>query len=294
MSVIERIGEITCTVGESPVWDAGQGAWMWVDIPARRIWRFDPGSGATRSWNTPEMAACMALSESGGVIAGMETGLFALSLGDAQLAGSSLLAAPPELKPGMRFNDGRCDRQGRFWSGIMVLDMAQARAEGHLYRYSAQDGISAPVVSNLIVQNGLCFSPDGRTLYLSDSHGSRQLVWAFDYDPDTGTPSRQRVFVDMNLHPGRPDGAAMDIDGCYWICGNDEGVVLRFTPSGTLDRVIELPMKKPSMCAFGGADMGSLLITSISAGAPADDAWAGATVVVRPGVQGMPEARFRG
>jgi sugar lactone lactonase YvrE len=294
MSVIERIGEITCTVGESPVWDAGQGAWMWVDIPARRIWRFDPASGATRSWNTPEMAACMALSESGGVIAGMETGLFALSLGDAQLAGSSLLAAPPELKPGMRFNDGRCDRQGRFWSGIMVLDMAQARAEGHLYRYSAQDGISAPVVSNLIVQNGLCFSPDGRTLYLSDSHGSRQLVWAFDYDPETGTPSRQRVFVDMNLHPGRPDGAAMDVDGCYWICGNDEGVVLRFTPSGTLDRVIELPMKKPSMCAFGGADMGSLLITSISAGAPADDAWAGATVVVRPGVQGMPEARFRG
>ncbi len=98
----------------------------------------------------------------------------------------------------------------------------------------------------------------------------------------------------MNLHPGRPDGAAMDVDGCYWICGNDEGVVLRFTPSGTLDRVIELPMKKPSMCAFGGADMGSLLITSISAGAPADDAWAGATVVVRPGVQGMPEARFRG
>ena len=294
MSVIERIGEITSTVGESPVWDAGQGVWMWVDIPARRIWRFDPASGATRSWNTPEMTACMALSESGGVIAGMETGLFALSLGDAQLAGSSLLAAPPELKAGMRFNDGRCDRQGRFWSGIMVLDMAQARAEGHLYRYSAQDGISAPVVSNLIVQNGLCFSPDGRTMYLSDSHGSRQLVWAFDYDPETGTPSRQRVFVDMNLHPGRPDGAAMDVDGCYWICGNDEGVVLRFTPSGTLDRVIELPMKKPSMCAFGGADMGSLLITSISAGAPADDAWAGATVVVRPGVQGMPEARFRG
>lgn len=294
MSVIERIGEITCTVGESPVWDAGQGAWMWVDIPARRIWRYDPASGATRSWNTPEMTACMAIAESGGVIAGMETGLFALSLGDAQLAGSSLLAAPPELKAGMRFNDGRCDRQGRFWSGIMVLDMAQARAEGHLYRYSAQDGISAPVVSNLIVQNGLCFSPDGRTMYLSDSHGSRQLVWAFDYDPETGTPSRQRVFVDMNLHPGRPDGAAMDVDGCYWICGNDEGVVLRFTPSGTLDRVIELPMKKPSMCAFGGADMGSLLVTSISAGAPPDDAWAGATVVVRPGVQGMPEARFRG
>jgi sugar lactone lactonase YvrE len=291
---VERIADIRCTVGESPVWDAAQGAWLWVDIPMRRIWRLDAASGATLSWNTPEMTACMALAEQGGIIAGMESGIFSLALGEAQQPVARLLAAPPQLLPGMRFNDGRCDRQGRFWSGTMVLDMAQGRSEGHLYRYSAAEGISAPMVSNLIVQNGLAFSPDGRTMYLSDSHPSRQLIWAFDYDPASGMPSRQRVFVDMNRQRGRPDGAAMDIDGCYWICGNDAGCLLRFTPDGTLDRTIELPMAKPSMCAFGGPDMTTLMVTSISAGAPAGDEWAGTTLLLRPGVAGMPETRFAG
>jgi sugar lactone lactonase YvrE len=294
MSNWERVGDIKCTVGESPVWNAAQGAWQWVDIPAKRIWRLDASSGALRSWNTAEMAACISPGDSGGLIAGMESGIFSLVLGEGQMALAERLAAPPELKAGMRFNDGRCDRQGRFWSGIMVLDMAEARAEGHLYRYTKEDGISAPVVSNLIVQNGLGFSPDGRTMYLSDSHGSRQLVWAFDYDVDAGMPSNQRLFVDMNAYPGRPDGAAMDVDGGYWICGNDGGCVLRFTPDGKLDRTIELPMAKPSMCAFGGADMRTLLVTSIAAGAPPGDEYAGAVLLVQAGVAGMRETPFRG
>ncbi|MES2898089.1 MAG: SMP-30/gluconolactonase/LRE family protein [Pseudomonadota bacterium] len=293
MTTIERVGDISCTVGEGPVWSAAQQAWLWVDIVGKRIWRLDAASGATRSWDTAEMVACLALAESGAVVAGMETGLFLLELGEGSTVSAHRLAAPPELLPGMRFNDGRCDRQGRFWSGTMVLDMAAGRPEGHLYRYSAAQGLSAPVVSDLIVQNGLCFSPDGRTMYLSDSHPSRQLVWAFDYDPDSGEPSRQRVFVDMRAHPGRPDGAAMDVDGCYWICGNDEGVLLRFTPQGTLDRSIAVPMKKPSMCSFGGAAMDTLMVTSISAGAAPGDAWAGATLLLRPGVQGVPETMFR-
>jgi sugar lactone lactonase YvrE len=294
MSELEKVGDIKCTVGESPLWNAAQGAWLWVDIPAKRIWRLDAGSGEMRSWNCAEMVACIAMCDNGELIAGMESGIFRLVLGEGQLALAQRLAAPPELAPGMRFNDGRCDRQGRFWSGTMVLDMAQGRPEGHLYRYTRDAGVSEPVVSNLIVQNGLGFSPDGRTMYLSDSHPSRQLIWAFDYDIDSGTPSGQRVFVDMNAHPGRPDGAAVDIDGGYWICGNDAGVVLRFTPDGKLDRSIALPMAKPSMCAFGGADMDTLLITSIAAGAPAGDEWAGAVVMVRPGVTGMRETPFRG
>ena len=293
MGSIERVGAAPCTVGESPLWDALQNAWLWVDIPARRIWRLDAASGAVRSWATAEMAACLALADDGALIAGMQSGMFRLALGDAQQVTAQHLASPPELGEGMRFNDGRCDRQGRFWSGTMCLDMALARPDGHLYRYSTGAGLSAPVVSNLIVQNGLGFSPDGRTMYLSDSHGSRQLIWAFDYDTDSGTPSGQRVFVDMHAHPGRPDGAAVDIDGCYWICGNDGGCLLRFTPAGILDRTIALPMAKPSMCAFGGAGMDTLMVTSIAAGAQPGDEWAGATLLVYPGVSGMPETRFR-
>lgn len=293
MSGIERIGDLSCMVGESPLWSGAESAWYWVDIPAKTIWHLDAGTGQLRHWQASEMIGCIALQQGGGLIAGLETGVFDIRLDGGPAAQERKLAQPAELVAGMRFNDGRCDRQGRFWSGIMVLDMAEARAEGHLYRYSAQDGISAPVVSNLIVQNGLSWSPDGRTMYLSDSHGSRRLIWAFDYDTDSGTPSAQRIFADLHAHVGRPDGAAIDVDGCYWICANDAGCLLRFTPEGKLDRRIDIPMKKPSMCAFGGDDMGSLLVTSIAAGKAEGDQWAGAVITLRPGVQGMPETAFR-
>jgi sugar lactone lactonase YvrE len=292
MVSFERVGDISCAVGESPVWAAREAAWYWVDILARRIWRLDAASGALRQWSTSEMVACIAPRADGGLIGGMETGIFTLRLEDAQVAMEEKLASPAELTAGMRFNDGRCDRQGRFWAGTMWLDMAAARAEGKLYRYAAGEGISAPVVSGLVVQNGLSWSPDGRTMYLSDSHPSRQLIWAFDYDTASGVPSRQRVFVDMNAHPGRPDGAAIDVDGCYWTCANDAGCLLRFTPEGKLDRRIDVPMAKLSMCAFGGPSLDTLLVTSIAAGKAEGDAWAGAVIALRPGVKGMPESVF--
>lgn len=289
----ERVGDIKCTVGEGPLWSARENAWYWVDIPAKKIWRVDASTLATRSWTTPEMPACLALTEGGGMIAGMETGVFSVTLEEGGTASIRKLDAPAELGEGMRFNDGRCDRQGRFWSGTMVMDNPNGTPNGHLYRFSTAEGISAPVVSNLVTQNGLAWSPDGRTMYLSDSHASSQLIWAFDYDGETGTPSNRRVFVDLKQYPGRPDGAAMDADGCYWICGNDAGVIHRFTPEGKLDRTLEVPMAKPSMCAFGGADLDLLLVASISAGAPAGDELAGATVIVRPGVKGFPETPFK-
>lgn len=293
MSIIERIGGQRCAVGESPLWSAAEQAWYWVDIVASTVWRHDPGSGAIDSWVGDEMVACLATRADGGLIAGMESGLFALMPEPGKVLRQQRLAATADLQPGMRFNDGRCDRQGRFWSGTMVMDMAQARAEGRLYRYAGGE-LSAPFVSGLLVPNGLAFSPDGATMYLSDSHPLSQQVWAFDYDIASGVPSRQRLFVDMRTHPGRPDGAAVDADGCYWICGNDAGCILRFTPDGRLDRRIDLPMAKPSMCSFGGADLGTLLVTSISAGQPAHDEWAGAVIALRPGVQGIAETPFAG
>ena len=291
---IERIGVPACAVGESPLWCAQSALWYWVDITARTIWQFDPASGAARTWQAEQMVACIALDEQGGLIAGMQRGIYRLHLDDARgTVDAVLLGAPAENLAGMRFNDGRCDRQGRFWSGTMALDMTGAPASGHLYRYSVDAGISAPVVSHLVVQNGLAWSPDGRTMYLSDSHVSRQIVWAFDYDIDSGMPSGRRVFVDMRRHPGRPDGAAIDVDGCYWTCANDAGQLHRFTPDGRLDRSITLPLAKPSMCSFGGADMKTLLVTSISAGAPAGDDLAGSVLMLEPGVAGMPETRFK-
>jgi sugar lactone lactonase YvrE len=280
-------------VGESPTWSAQEGAWYWVDIPARRVWRLDGSTGASRYWDQTEMVACVAAKRGGGLIAGMESGIFSLELGASQASAQTRLATPAAgLGEGMRFNDGRCDRQGRFVAGTMFMDMSAARPVGQLYRYDAARGISSPLVSNLITQNGTAFSPDGRTMYLSDSHPSRRVVWAFDYDIADGVPSGQRVFADLSAEVGRPDGAAVDSEGCYWVCGNDGGYIMRFTPDGKLDRKVEVPMLKPSMCAFGGKDLDTLLVTSIVSGKPEDAEWGGSVVMLRPGVKGIAETLF--
>ena len=174
-----------------------------------------------------------------------------------------------------------------------------AEAVGALYRCDAQNpndvSVLAPQLEELVVPNGLAFSPDGRTMYLSDSHPSRQLIWAFDYDIDSGTPHNRRLFVDMNDHPGRPDGAAVDSHGCYWICAIDAGLVLRFTPQGKLDRALPVPVKKPTMCAFGGPRLDTLFVTSIRPQGIdlTDQPLAGGVFALNPGVQGLPETKAR-
>jgi sugar lactone lactonase YvrE len=279
--------------GESPVWHVGEQALYWVDIPARALWRWDAASGQLSSWLAPEMLACIAWGgHPGRWIAGMESGIFELQTEGIALQ-TRLLAPVAHASQNMRFNDGRCDRQGRLWAGTMVMNMGLASTVGALYRYDAT-GLHK-VIDGLITSNGLGFSPDGRTMYLSDSHPSVQSIWAFDYDIESGTPSKRRLFVDMNAYPGRPDGAAVDADGCYWICGNDAGLIHRFTPAGKLDRSLAVPVKKPAMCAFGGAGLDTLFVTSIRPGGDvdlSDQPLAGSVFALRPGVRGLPEPAF--
>lgn len=291
--------ELRDSVGESPLWSMAEQALYWVDIEGRSIRRFEWGSQRVQSWACGERVGCIALHRDGGLVAAMETGIFHVRLQADGGVSADLLVAARHGRDGMRFNDGRCDRAGRFWAGTMVRDMSLAAPAGVLLRLDASARLSDPLVDELITPNGLAFSPDGRTMYLSDSHPSVQRVWAFDLDAD-GTPTRRREFVDMNLHPGRPDGAAVDAQGAYWICANDAGLVHRFLPDGRLDRSLRVPVAKPSMCAFGGPGLDWLFITSIRpAGLPADASvqaeLAGAVFVTRtgvPGLQGLPEAAF--
>lgn len=284
--------------GESPVWSGAEQALYWVDIPARRLHRWHPTDNATASWEADEMLACIARHPAGGWLAGMESGLFHLRPGaDGRLAGTCLADVRHAL-PGMRCNDGRCDRQGRFWVGSMHQDMAAGHCAGVLYRFVGDAG-GAPLLAwldGLVVPNGLGFSPDGRTMYLSDSHPSVQAIWAFDYDPDDGVPHNRRLFVDMRQHPGRPDGAAVDEDGGYWICANDAGLVHRFTPDGRLDRSLAVPVRKPAMCAFGGPGLDTLFVTSIRPQGIdlADQPLAGGVFALQPGIRGLEEPAFRG
>jgi sugar lactone lactonase YvrE len=296
-SKAELVLDARNAVGESPVWHAGEQALYWVDIPARTLNRWTLAGNQVSSWQAPEMLACIAASVTGGWIAGAETGVFALSPQADGGLGFSRLATVGHAAEGMRFNDGRCDRQGRFLAGTMLMAMAASQGEGCVYRYQAHGdtpGQLVKLLDGLKTPNGMAFSPDGLTMYLSDSHPGVQTVWAFDYDPATGTPSNRRVFVDMKPLPGRPDGAAIDADGCYWICGNDAGLVHRFTPSGKLDQSLALPVKKPAMCAFGGARLDTLFVTSIRSDGIdlSDQPLAGAVFALRPGVCGLPEPQF--
>lgn len=298
----ERLGSMLCTVGESPVWRASDQALYWTDIPARRLWRYDPAQGSAHHWPLPEMAGCIAMHGTGW-LAAMESGLYALpavitppsagnSVSEPTPLPATALALVTHGAPEMRFNDGRCDRQGRFWAGTMVQNMALGHDAGRLYRYAGGE-LSIPLPMTFIVPNGMAFSPDGRTMYVSDSHPDRQTVWAFDYDIDNGVPHHGRVFIDR-LPAGRPDGAAVDQDGGYWICGNDAGMLYRYTPAGKLDRSLTLPVAKLAMCAFGGAGLDTLFITSIRPPHVAPDALDGALFALTPGTRGLEEPAFIG
>ena len=277
-------------VGECPVWVPEENALYWVDIPNGSLQRWDAATGYLSAWKAPQMLACIARTQVGNWVAGMETGFFELTTHNDGSLDTTLLAGVEHPRPDMRLNDGRCDRQGRFWAGSMVLDMGLNAAEGILYRYASGRAPHAQL-DGFITLNGLAFSPDGRTMYASDSHPQVQQVWAFDYNTNTGTPSNRRLFIDMNHFPGRPDGAAVDAEGCYWICANDAGLIHRFTPEGRLDRSLSVPVKKPTMCAFGGSRLDTLYVTSIRDDA-SEQSVSGGVFALNPGVKGLAEPYF--
>jgi sugar lactone lactonase YvrE len=289
----EVLCEARCQVGESPVWNVQEQALLWVDIEGRLVHRVD-AAGRHQTWAVAERIGCIALCADGGLLAAMESGLFRLML-HADGSVTSTLVQPVQFpQPQMRFNDGRTDRQGRFWVSSMVRDMAAASTGGTLFRLDRGGTLQPTGIDGLRTGNGLAFSPDGRVMYLSDSHPTVQQVWAFDLDAD-GRPHRRRLFIDMTRHPGRPDGAAVDADGCYWICGNDAGLVHRFTPDGRLDRSLPVPVAKPAMCAFGGPRLDRLYVTSIRPAAPIDGydpPLAGAVFVLDPGCSGLAETAY--
>ena len=293
MSEATVISESRDQVGESPVWSVAEQALYWVDIEGGLIRRLDWAHRTQLSWRLPERVGCIALSAQGGVVAAMETGVFAVQLMAEGAVRLSCLATVQHPLVNMRFNDGRCDAMGRFWVSTMCMDMSLAAPVGALYCLD-ESGLGQPRVDGLITPNGIAFSADGATAYLSDSHPSVQKIWAFDFAAPAGELTNRRLFADMTDLPGRPDGAAVDVHGCYWICGNDAGVVHCFSPQGELLRSLAVPVPKPSMCAFGGPQLDQLLVTSIL---PASESSAqpglnGAVFALDAGVTGLAEPQF--
>jgi len=287
-SAVRIVGEVRARLGESPVWCGRSGHLYWVDIDAEVVYRTDPDSGEHLAKPLPGRPGCVMLTESPGVLmVAVEDSLMRLDWSSGSLT-RALVVDPPPIDA--RLNDGRADAAGRIWVGSMDERDLDRPDGGHLYRIGLDGGCTA-VIDSVGTSNGLAFSPDQRTMYWADS--ARAKVWRFDFDPDSGQISDRRVFLDFDALPGLPDGACVDQDGCYWVACVYGWAVLRATPDGDVDQVIELPVEKPSMPAFGGAALDRMFITSISTGgrraAAEPDDTAGALLEIEPGTRGLPE-----
>jgi len=286
-----RIGTQTDILGESPIWDERAQCLYWVDIRRPAIRRLDVARGAIESWAMPDLVGSIALTDEG---AGDGRLLVALphfvALFDPVSGSLEAYAAPPRQVPGHRFNDGRCDRQGRFWVGSMH-NLTRA-PEGVLYRLDGRGELEA-VQGGICIPNSLAFSPDGRTMYFADS--LRYTLYAYDYDPESGRMGEQRVFATTEP-PGFPDGATVDAEGFVWNAQFDAWRIVRYAPDGHIDRVIELPVQRPTSCAFGGADLATLYVTTASQkmtpAALQAQPRAGARLALDVGVRGLLEPRF--
>ena len=248
-------------LGECPLWSESDQRLYWVDIDGGTVHRFDPATVADDVVAVPGRPGSIALTGTPGrLLVAVEGRLGALDFATGEW--QDWLDVEPQ-GTGNRFNDGRCDAAGRFLVGSMYEQSAAERATGSLYRIEA-NGAVYRMRMDIGVPNALAFSPDGRTMYWADTH--RDVVWAYDYDIDDGVPTRERVFIDFSDLPGRPDGACVDEDGGYWIACVYGSAVLRATPDGKIDRVISVPVAKPTMTAFGGPDRTTLYVTTIGGG----------------------------
>jgi sugar lactone lactonase YvrE len=279
-------------LGEGPVWSARDQRLWWTDIQNRRLRRWSPAGRAIENVATPERLCSFALVEGrpDTLLAAFETGLAWFQPDRGRV---DWIARPERGGTGRRFNDGRTDRQGRFWVGTMVEDEALAGpASASLWRYDSAGAFEA-CEAGVSISNGLALSPDGRTLYFADS--PRQVILAYDLDPETGAIRGRRVFAEVER--GYPDGATVDADGRLWSARWGAGEVVCHAPDGRVARVVNMPASQPTCCAFGGHDLSLLLVTSATDGLTASERaaqpLAGSVFVYESDAVGLAEVPYR-
>ena len=285
---VQCVADVHAVLGEGPLWVPREAALYWLDIQGRKIFRLDE-KGEVSQWPTPFRVGCIASRAKGGFIAGTDQGIAEIDLASGRL---HLLFNPEQELPDNRFNDGKVDREGRFWVGSM--DDREKEASGTLYRIDAGLGCTA-MDGGYRVTNGPAFSPSGDLMYENDS--ARRVTYVFDVQPD-GRVSNRRPFVQFGENDGHPDGMTVDSEGCLWIAFWDGWCIRRFSAEGKLLQTIEMPVARPTSCAFGGPDLDRLYVTSASRDldetALEMQPKAGGLFMLVPGVRGLEEASFAG
>jgi L-arabinonolactonase len=282
-------------LGEGPVWDVDEQRLYFVDTVKGEIWRCAPDGSEVETWQVPGEIGSLALRKQGGALLALDSGLQFFDFKSGEL---DLIAHPEEGKEGVRFNDGKADRNGRFVVASLDLQ-ASATSEpwrGRLFRLDTDLSLHE-LDTGYWISNGPCWSPDNTRFYITDSRAD--AIYAYDWDAERGLASGKRVFIDVEKG-SLPDGATVDEEGYLWsaACGaeNGKGELRRYSPDGRLDRVVPMPTPKITSLTFGGPDLDIAYVTTMSvptniAETPMD----GKLFTVRGlGVRGLPEPRFGG
>ena len=285
---IEAVVRKQDQLGETPLWcDRTRKLW-WLDIELPKLQSYDPTTGAHDIVPLPgTFAGTQALTVQGDRLLAEDLTLYRCD------PGSHARAEVAVVERGLdnRLNDGRVDARGRFWVGTM--DNQLHRPNGGLYRIDA-NGASMKVAGDVVVSNGIAFSPDGTVLYFTDTR--KHICYAYDLDLDDGVATNRRVFADHSATGERPDGACVDVDGCIWMAFFAGGRIVRHRPDGIVDRVIRLPVTNPTCLCFGGDDLRTLYVTSatkfLSPEQRNSEPLAGSLFAIDGLGQGLPENRF--
>lgn len=289
--------EIACVVqsrdalGESCIWCPATGRVWWLDILKPCLQSFEPATGSHRIYPLPgPNCGCAALRGQGGLVLAMPDGLHGF---DPQTGKLQFLVHAEPGRPENRYNDGRCDRHGRFWIGTMHNDIREA--SGSLYCVGPDRSVRR-LFDGIKVPNSTTFAPDDRTFYFADSFS--RAIWAYDFDIDNGAISNRRVFADLTSHRGAPDGSCVDAEGFLWNAEFGGHCIVRYAPDGRVDRAIELPVRSPTCCCFGGPNLDTLYVTSSThLHNPKErnaEPYSGGLLALDVGVRGLPEAAFGG
>lgn len=297
---IRCIHKARAVLGEGALWSPEDQALYWIDQMRPEIHRLDVVLGIDTKFDLPlpEQLGALAPRAGGGFVLAASDGISLVAPGfHERLPYVNPIAALPRAS----FNDGKCDRQGRLWAG--TTDRLETEKVGALYRID-QGGETVRIVDGFICSNGPSFSPDGRIMYHSRTHD--RAIYAHDVDPETGAASEGRLFARIEPDAGVPDGSTVDAEGYLWSTHWGGWRITRYAPDGRVDRVIDMPVKSPTSCAFGGPEMSTLFVTSASIDF-VDGKWVylddlgfmrtpleGAIFAIETGIRGLPEPTFRG
>lgn len=290
MSNYQVVAQTHDTLGEVPMWDVETQRLWWTDIESKVLRRVDPVTGNVDRWDLPERLGSYALRTGGGLVCAFESGFAFFDPEDGKL---EWIAKPEAKMSRNRFNDGKTDRQGRFWAGTM--DDHLSERTGALYRLDPD--LSVHLMEKEIgISNSLCWSPNNTTFYFADT--MVQEIWAYKFDGQTGDISERILFADTHEQPGQPDGSTVDSEGFLWNAQWGGWRLVRYAPDGQIDRIVDLPVQYPTSVIFGGPDLSTLFVTTavwdLEGPALKEQPCAGAVLSLDVGVKGLPESRFSG